>query len=1283
MNGSARPPLTLLSLNVNGLRDLRKRKTLFSMLRGGHWDVVALQETHHVSASEGEDWAAFGAGSLLAWPGTTFWCHGTSASRGVALLFRDASPATGVSVRFQDPNGRVLAVDFTLGETAFTVVSVYAPVEQANRVAFFTDCLAPVLPEDRQLLVGGDFNCVSDPLWDQQGHAGAAPRTVGYPGGLVEVEAAHDLIDVWREKHPGQHGFTHIAANGHGQSAARLDRWLVSAALVDCCSREGFAHGLPGDHTGVCVSVAPPASVCRGPGPWSFPLPLLHDAKFCSELREGLQAFVLERPIGQACTHAQRWQALKAFIRDFSQQYAFVAGARRRAQVRLLEGIVNRARATASVGGSDPANFAAYQDAHTALQQHHQRQAQLAALRAGVAWQRYGEQSTFYFYHLANRRARASLMSQLRPPQSDEPIVLSSLEAVHEAGQHFVHAFSSDSPTGLFAPGATDPQAQQVLLSSVQRRLSDDAQQVCEGPEGQALQLGELEEALASMAHGKRPGSDGLPYEFYLSFWDILGELLLAVFHEAFCSEEDLPLLPESMRLGLIVLLYKDTGPRDQIGNYRPITLLNADYKLIAKALATRFGRHLPSVIDPTQTAFVPGRWIADNVMCHLEEIDFLQATHEPGCIVILDFAKAYDRLDRPWVESCMQALGFGPQAVRCTRLMQTGTSSSVLFNGWRSPVFPVRSGLPQGSPLSPVLYVIAAQPLSSLLTQQARSGLFACIRLPDGAMAPPCHQHADDTTLHVRSRLDAQVVLDGPLSTFCAASNSAVNRAKSQGLLFGAEAAFEGVDPVLGVHFSSNGGQAKHLGVYVGHDASACSHRMFLRIISGLRMRVGHWSAQRLSFLGRVHVAKQVLGASLWYHATFMRPSVQQMASITSIIMGFVVGGSQAARRSAAMHPNRLLSALDWSEGGVRLLDVDAMITALQSKLIARLLEPEVLPWKAFFLQWVHRSQQCLELFPHLAQRPMDRLGYGLRLLFTAFPLASGNGIPGRQLGYMLAFQSLKPHRAAPVASLSAAAAAREPLFFNLDVLSPDGCALAGGAAHALAAAGIRSVGDALAVDSASIAAGLRPALQVARQSIPHQWVQACTGDTAPRPGLAPGWYTHAAHSSIAFHVSCGEDQVVVVEAHQVHMSGQLGRVLDHVPAVQMCHLLPATVVLWDPSRAYCHSAEQSPQAQFVVACAGLALDPSGFALGGRVLPDYVVREGCYRVVKLKLMAEDASYIPNQPARPRIWEDNWGSAGVPLRGLRACEARWRSVTGRNAARTRTAADPALPAPSQ
>ena len=106
------------------------------------------------------------------------------------------------------------------------------------------------------------------------------------------------------------------------------------------------------------------------------------------------------------------------------------------------------------------------------------------------------------------------------------------------------------------------------------------------------------------------------------------------------------------MTQGVITLLYKGRGARSSLDSYRPITLLNSDYKLLAKALATRLGPALQHVVDPTQTAFVPGRWIGDNVLCHLEEIEYLQQTGQPGCLVFLDFSKAYDRTpDEP--ETC------------------------------------------------------------------------------------------------------------------------------------------------------------------------------------------------------------------------------------------------------------------------------------------------------------------------------------------------------------------------------------------------------------------------------------------------------------------------------------------------------------------------------------------------------------------------------------------------------------------------------------------------------
>ena len=98
--------------------------------------------------------------------------------------------------------------------------------------------------------------------------------------------------------------------------------------------------------------------------------------------------------------------------------------------------------------------------------------------------------------------------------------------------------------------------------------------------------------------------------------------------------------------------------------------------------------------------------------------------TGQPGCIVFLDFSKAYDRLSRSWVQNCMSSMGFGQNACQWVSIMLHNTSATATFNGWRSASFPERSGVQQGSPLSPLLYVIAAQPLASHLRRQSQLGI-------------------------------------------------------------------------------------------------------------------------------------------------------------------------------------------------------------------------------------------------------------------------------------------------------------------------------------------------------------------------------------------------------------------------------------------------------------------------------------------------------------------------------------------------------------------------------
>ena len=158
--GSMSPPntpsLQLLSLNVNGLRGKQKRAALFATLQSGPWQVVALQETHHANQTEAAQWCREGAGPTAPWDGPSFWAAGTSASRGVALLFKPNPLLSGPILAAIDPNGRFVAIKCDLSGSQITIASVYATAERQERTPFFQGSLLPALPAGTPLALGGD-----------------------------------------------------------------------------------------------------------------------------------------------------------------------------------------------------------------------------------------------------------------------------------------------------------------------------------------------------------------------------------------------------------------------------------------------------------------------------------------------------------------------------------------------------------------------------------------------------------------------------------------------------------------------------------------------------------------------------------------------------------------------------------------------------------------------------------------------------------------------------------------------------------------------------------------------------------------------------------------------------------------------------------------------------------------------------------------------------------------------------------------------------------------------
>lgn len=167
------------------------------------------------------------------------------------------------------------------------------------------------------------------------------------------------------------------------------------------------------------------------------------------------------------------------------------------------------------------------------------------------------------------------------------------------------------------------------VLAKVNDKISESEKRLCDDD----ILIDEVTIAIKSIQPNKSPGSDGLTGEFYKTFSDELTPTRLRVYRHV----EETQLMSQSMSTGVLTILYKNRGSKLKLENYRPISLLNNDYKTIAKILANRIKQVLNSIISPTQAYSVPGRDIADIICTMRDVIHQMNNDGEGGYVLNID----------------------------------------------------------------------------------------------------------------------------------------------------------------------------------------------------------------------------------------------------------------------------------------------------------------------------------------------------------------------------------------------------------------------------------------------------------------------------------------------------------------------------------------------------------------------------------------------------------------------------------------------------------------------
>jgi exonuclease III len=1005
--------LSVVTLNVCGLTGA-KLVQVMAWLREQEVHVGVLTETK--TTADPNDLLRRQTGSGAFWPGVRFFhTPGTGHNGGVVAVFSPDCPLTEPTTYSVplDTTGRVIRIDAFLDAAPFRLVGVYAPAQPTGRGSFFSSTLASYLPNDpTPTVIAGDFNVtlhqadrVSCPVPGV--HTGASE--------LQSLMASAHLCDVWRELNPTAMAFTHWSAPT--SSGKRLDRFLVSdsispaldtAASPATAAFQATSDILPSapivtDHLPVSLTVTCASSGARrGKGIIGFPIRLLNSKEPVAIMTAFIDRTV---PRLMALPPSKLIVAYVAWKAEFLSMAIAVDKLYRRNRQKpardadhcariALEGMLAAAAAGVDVDAAAIIWLAQKENAAEAWRALFEP----ARIVAATLDQLKGDTSSFYYHQQAREFFDTTTLVSLNKPgrSSIDPPQPKSLlvpEEAPQALQYVVDFYSSGSPVGLFRPHpGTDPAAQDTLLSSLPRRLNGPLADLAEGVNcaddalAGMLSGEELQLALAHAARGTVPGDDGIPYEVYRFWRGALSPLLLLVFNTGFGEAgrtSPAPLAP--LLSGVICLLFKPGKAREELESYRPITLLNADAKLIMSIIANRLQVPLDYLIDIGQGAFIHGRDISHNVRYHLALAARFRDLGLPGWLMHSDLTKAYDTVDRGWLDRVMISMGFHPKGVvRWCQILLAGANVRARVNGFLTDSFPMTSGIFQGSALSCMEWVIVLQPMMSYLSSLRSEGTLSTPTLPGpdgvgvGLHAEPAQAFADDVTL-VTSCPESDIKV---LQSALALSRLAGNPAESIGKFFLTH--LHGPIPVE-LRFEAGARErhvatgyplrdtsdalSRHLGVPIAPGSpDAVVTAAYGTMAGAMLAATRRWDGIAPSLIGRAHVAGQCIASKLVYQAGFTMTALAILRPMQQVINRWVAASARAEEvtpNAGCLYPCAAVSRLPRGMGGIGLPDLESHAMAMRAKPIWQLFGFNSHPWAALYASEVAKPAVTVPYLP------------------------------------------------------------------------------------------------------------------------------------------------------------------------------------------------------------------------------------------------------------------------------------------------------------------------------
>ena len=417
----------------------------------------------------------------------------------------------------------------------------------------------------------------------------------------------------------------------------------------------------------------------RGKGYWKLNVSVLKEDGYKKNISDLIKHTIAE--YADQVDSSMIWELIKVRVKEFSVKYCCKRSNEQNIVIDLLETKINALDKLIKSDSKDEELILERKQLKDELDSKFADKATGAQIRSKVQFIEEGERSTSYFLGIEKHRQNHNMIKALTKNRITHT---EDADILNIAREFYNGLYTSQEPS----LSDIDAYLDQIRLPA----LTEDRQNLCD----HAISLVECEVALGNMKPNKSPGDDGLPMEFYKTFWKDIGDLLVEVYNDCFERKE----LPLSMRKAVITLIPKK-GDKTDIENYRPISLTNTDYRILAGVLATRLQKVISDLIGPEQVAYIKGRFIGTNIRLIQDIFQLYNEKNYPGLFMFVDFQKAFDSIEWDFLFKVLEKYGFGNNFKEWIQLLYTKPCAYVKNNGFFSEEFFLTRGVRQGCQVS------------------------------------------------------------------------------------------------------------------------------------------------------------------------------------------------------------------------------------------------------------------------------------------------------------------------------------------------------------------------------------------------------------------------------------------------------------------------------------------------------------------------------------------------------------------------------------------------------